>query len=85
MSKTDGAIGELVHIDELSASGESCRCLIDNVEGSAVMKRKVRGQPPLLFPASGIGSKAAKRDHFKTGQRAFVSETDSFLSFGDGD
>jgi DNA repair protein RadC len=34
---------------------------------------------------SGIGSKAAKRDHFKTGQRAFVSETGSFLSFGDGD
>ncbi len=34
---------------------------------------------------SGIGSKAAKRDHFKTGQRAFVSETGSFLSFRDGD
>jgi hypothetical protein len=43
--------------------------------------------PEIAFrrQASGIGSKAAKRDHFKTGQRAFVSETGSFLSFGDGD
>jgi hypothetical protein len=39
----------------------------------------------LSLRASGIGSKAAKRDHFKTGQRAFVSETGSFLSFRDGD
>jgi len=35
--------------------------------------------------ASGIGSNAAKRDHFKTGQRVFVSETNSLLSFGGSD
>jgi hypothetical protein len=49
--------------------------IVDAHDAGRIQKRR----------ASGIGSKAAKRDHFKTGQRAFVSETGSFLSFGDSD